>query len=104
MSEKQTLQTLISYFENKEPKLTFEEFKLLFNCKGEYKKVNERTYIDIKITPKNTCRLFVDENLKFSHAFSKDFGIRIDPEIEEHIKFAAYREFINHVKSLGEQR
>ena len=91
------LNALVGYFANQEPKLTFDEFKRLFNCDAKYL---DEEKIEINIVPKRKVFVYVDKSISYPRAYNHDLGISINPELEEHLLQAAYMQFKKSLEEL----
>ena len=94
-----TLRMAIHYFEESAPKLTFDEFKALFDCKAKY--LDDET-VELEVTPKKKCYAKVIQRGDVKKAYSKKLGIEVCLDYEEDLLVLAHSQFIRHVGEVKE--
>lgn len=90
----QMLKVIQMYFATTSHKITYDEFKELFDCKKVFKDINT---IEIKVCPKKEIYCYINDDVR---AYCSKLGIEINHEIEEQIDMLAYQQFIKQLSEL----
>ena len=88
-----TIRTLICYFRLQEPKITFDEFKKLFQVK---KNLIDIDTVELIVIPKNRFYVRIADDRLINDIMD------VNSEIQEHLQAIAYSEFKKVLDNLKE--
>lgn len=90
----QMLRVIHMYFATANHKITYDEFKELFDCKKIFVDYNT---MKIEVSPKKEIYCYIHDDVR---AYCPESSTEINHEIEEQVDMLAYQQFIKQLSEL----